>query len=117
MAHEPTPAIVRDFGEADHIGNDGEHPKLIGTNYDAVNFVRGLGNSGYKVQVVEHDCPNCGFDRMVRRWDVNPEHPDEVRYWCLYPNCPYYLSDKFRFAFEGRKSRGRGPVVFESGPV
>lgn len=107
MAPEPTPAIVRNFGQNDR------HTNVISTPYDSVSFSPGFGDSGYKLQVVEHDCPNCDFDRMVRRWDVSPETHDEARYWCLYPNCPHYLSDEFRFAFEGRKHDGRQPAIFD----
>lgn len=111
MAPDPTPAIVRDFNDTD------ANVREIGTHYDSVNFQPGLGDAGYKLQTVEHECPDCGFHCMVRRWDVRPEHPDEVRYWCLYPNCPHYLSDLFSYAFEGRKIGGRKPVVFEDAPV
>lgn len=93
--HEPVPAIVRDLTEQDkpaHVKYDMEN-KIIAQPRDTVTFSRGFGDSGYRVQVVEHECPNCQFDRMIRRIDVSPERRNEVRYWCLFPNCVHYASD------------------------
>lgn len=95
--HKPTPAIVRDYCDAD------DECTVLSTPYDRVSFTRGMGDSGYRVQVVEHDCPadHCSFDRMVRRVDVNPEFGTEVRYWCLSPNCGHYLGESMSYAFPG----------------
>lgn len=108
MAND-APAIVRDFEEKDG------RMDVLKTTTDTVTFNRGLGDSGYRVQLVEHDCPECSFDRMIRRWDVNVEFPDEVRYYCLNPNCPYFVRDRLSYACHGsypQNTRSK-PVVFE----
>lgn len=89
------PAILRPYIEADR-----ETP-VISTPYDGVSFSPGWGDSGYRVETVEHDCPECGFDRMVRRHDVHVESQDMVRYWCLNPNCLYFVSDYLSHACHG----------------
>ena len=83
--------------------------------YDSVNFVRGMGDSGYRVKTVEHTCPNCSFDRMICRHDVNPELPDELRFWCLNPNCKYFVRDELSYACNGSypQSKAMEPLVFE----
>lgn len=97
MGDDHPPAIVREFSEA-----DSEVP-ILSEPSNTVTHKRGYGESGYRVQVVEHECPACTlqFDRMVRRVDVYPELPHEVRYWCLNPNCAYYLRDTLSHAFHG----------------
>lgn len=104
--HEPVPAIVRDIDPdkdgGTRIPEYGERPeKIIGQPTDRVTHSRGFGDSGYRVQVVEHDCPECSFDRMIRRVDVSPESPDSVRYWCLNPNCVHYVRDHLSHACQG----------------
>lgn len=111
MSREITPAIVRSFGEADRSA------KVLSTPTDSVSFSRGWGDSGYRVEVVEHDCPadHCSFDRMVRRTDVSPERPQEVRYWCLNPNCVHFVSDTISYACKGTYPQRTTdePAVFE----
>lgn len=109
MADTNPPAIVRRFKPDDAV------PEVIREPANTVSFVRGWGDSGYKVQVVEHDCPNCGFDRMVRRWDVHGGMPDEVRYWCLMPNCHHFVSDEMSYACHGNSPQFKKtePTVFE----
>lgn len=100
-----TPAIVRDVCELDkplRIPHNGHAPDgIISQPMDTVTHSMGFGDSGYRVQVVEHDCPECGFDRMIRRIDVSPERRNEVRYWCLSPNCVHYVSDTLSYACKG----------------
>ncbi len=95
MADKTAPAIVRDVSETD------DESKIISQPTNTVSFTRGFGDSGYKVQVVEHECSACQFDRMIRRIDVSPERRDEVRYWCLNPNCKHYASDTLSYACKG----------------
>jgi len=95
MAKDVIPAILREW-----CAND-RSAVVRRTPYNGVTFTRGYGESGYKVQTVEHDCPECRFDRMVRRHDVHAESPDMVRYWCLNPNCMYYVSDYLSHACHG----------------
>lgn len=95
MAQDVIPAILREYMDADRFA------EVISTPYHGVDFRRGYGESGYKVETVEHECPECRFDRMVRRHDVHAESPDMVRYWCLNPNCMYYVSDYLSHACHG----------------
>ena len=108
--HQPTPSIVRDYSEADRSAT------VISTPYDGVSFRRGWGDTGYRVEIVELECPACGFDRMIRRVDVSPEFPDEVRYWCLNPNCVHYVSDHLSHACKGSypSNDTSEPAVFET---
>lgn len=107
------PAIVRDYTEAD------ADATVRSTPYDSVSHSPGWGDSGYRVQVVDHDCPHecCSFDRMVRRWNVNPELLDEVRYWCLNPNCRYFIGDELSYACRGSPPSNHEPVIFEKREV
>lgn len=108
--NDPTPAIVRDYSD------DDRDVEVLSTPTSTVTNSPGMGDSGYRVEVVEHDCPHCGFDRMVRRHDVNPEMRDEVRYWCLQPNCRYFVSDSLSYACHGNYPQGpnpKEPAVFE----
>jgi len=110
--YQPTPAIVRDVCETDgetRVPRTNGRPdpsrsdKIISQPKDTVTFTRGMGDSGYRVQVVKHDCPadHCSFDRMVRRIDVSPVAPNSVRYWCLNPNCVHYARDVLSHACGG----------------
>lgn len=107
---KPTPAIVRDVCDSDgetRVPQTNGRPdlsrsdKIISQPSDTVTFSRGLGDSGYLVQVVNHDCPECGFDSMIRRIDVSPERRNEVRYWCLHPNCVHFVRDHLSHACHG----------------
>lgn len=108
-----TPAIVRSFGEKDR------QTEVISTPYDKVSHRRGWGDTGYRVEVVEHDCPACNFDRMVRRHDVNAEMRDEVRYFCLNPNCGHFVQDSLSYAMHGNYPQRtvKEPAVFEASDV
>ena len=104
--YQPTPAIVRaidsDKDGQTYIPQYGEAPeKILSQPYDTVTHSRGFGDSGYRIQTVKHECPECGFDRMVRRVDVSPERRDEVRYWCLNPNCVHFVRDSLSYACSG----------------
>lgn len=92
---QDVPAILRDHSSEDR------DTTVLSTPYDGVSFRRGWGDSGYRVEVVEHECPECGFDRMVRRHDVHAESPDVMRYYCLNPNCLYFVSDNLSHAMNG----------------
>lgn len=96
---EPTPAIRRDY---DH---DRDRVTVVATMYDSVSFNRGLGDSGRRVELVENDCPFCGWETMVRRQYVNPECRDTVSYWCNNPSCRYH----HRSAVAGAKAPVRPP--------
>ena len=118
---DPVPAIVRGVTEADtptRIPTYGERPdKIISQPKDTVTHSRGWGDSGYRIQVVKHDCPECSFDRMVRRVDISPETETEVRYWCLNPNCAHYAGEHLSHACHGNYPQRQvsEPAVFESG--
>ena len=91
MRHDIAPAIGREYSEED-VDVD-----VISEICNRVTFHRGLGDTGYKIETVEKDCPSCSHDRMVRRVNVNPEIPDQVFYWCLSPTCPHFVSDQFSY--------------------
>jgi predicted RNA-binding Zn-ribbon protein involved in translation (DUF1610 family) len=116
---DQVPAIVRDIDPDKDAPTVTRHKnageKIISQPTDTVTFNRGMGDSGYRVQVVEHDCPECGFDRMVRRIDVSPVRPNEVRYWCLNPNCKYFVRDELSYAFNGSypQRTAETPAIFE----
>lgn len=107
--YQPTPAIVRAYtAENDDV-------PILSTPKNSVTFSRGWGDSGYKIQVVEHDCPVCGFDRMVRRLDVSPERRDSVRYWCCNPACVHFVRDSLSYATHGNYPQRdvSEPAVYE----
>lgn len=54
---------------------------------NSVRFVRGMGDSGRRVEIVERDCPTCNYDRAVRTTHVSPEEPETWAFDCLNPNC------------------------------
>ena len=106
---KPTPAVVRDWG------TDDAEARVLRTPRDTVSFSRGWGDTGYRVEVVEYPCPECGFDHMVRRTDVSPERPNEARYWCLNPNCVHFVRDALSYACKGSYPQRdvTEPAVFE----
>lgn len=110
MGETIPPAIVRTMNEGDRCAVE-----VVSTPYNGVSFTPGWGDSGYRVEVVEYECPECGFDRMIRRVDVNPEFPSEVRYWCLNPNCPHFVRTELSHDCHGSyPQRGVvGPKVME----
>lgn len=116
----PTPAIVRPV-DRDKDGRIrtpkfGKQPdKIINQPAHTISHSRGFGDSGYVVQTVEHECPECGFDRMVRRVDVSPERKNEVRYWCLNPNCVHFVRDELSHACKGSYPQRtvEEPKIFE----
>jgi len=123
-SYKPTPAIVRDVCQEDEPTtspiingktNAEQSDKIISEPTDTVTHNRGWGDSGYRVQVVNHECPECGFDRMVRRIDVSPGLPNEVRYWCLHPNCVHFVGDSLSYACHGNYPQRdtSTPAVFE----
>lgn len=94
-SHDPVPAITRP------ITDDDRDAEVLGTPMDTVSFTRGFGDSGTRVETVEHDCPACNFDRMVRRVNISPEDWNRVRYWCLNPNCAHFVRDHLSHACHG----------------
>jgi hypothetical protein len=105
----PVPAIVREYSDTD------SDVTVRSTVYDSVTFVRGFGDNGYRVETVEHDCPECQFDRMIRRHDVSPEMADEVRYFCLNPNCVHFVRTELSHACKGSypQRQTSEPEIFE----
>lgn len=90
-----TPAISRKFTDAD-IDAD-----VRSTVSNSVTHKRGFGDSGTRIQLVNHECPACSFDRMLRAVDVSPVNSDYVSYYCLNPNCAHYVSDEYSYACHG----------------
>lgn len=119
---EPTPAIVRTIDRDKDAPTTTRHEdadsKIVSEPTNTVTFSRGWGDSGYRVQVVNHDCPECSFDRMVRRIDVSPETRNEVRYWCLNPNCVHFVRDSLSHACHGNYPQRDTdePAVWEGAP-
>lgn len=62
-------------------------PRML---FDGVRFAFGYGETGQRIELVEHGCELCGYDRMVRTTRVNPEESDRVEYECNNPICPDY---------------------------
>lgn len=89
---KPAAALARDYNEEDR------DVAVVHKLYDTVTFQRGLGDSGRKLEVTEHECPRCSFDRTLREHRVNPERRDRVGYFCLCPGCPHYVGDTFSYA-------------------
>lgn len=101
---KPQPAIRREYSR---------HDREIETDvtvYDNVSFQRGFGNTGYRLELVEHDCPVCSHDRLLRRHRVNSESRDTAEYWCLNPVCAHYLADRFSYA---RTRQANKPALYD----
>jgi len=96
------PAIVREVQDADL---DAE---ILHTMYDKVTRSSGLGSHGYRLEVVEYECPACHYDRMIRQYKVNPEDSDRVTYYCNKPSCPHHVEGAFGYA---RGRRASKPVI------
>jgi hypothetical protein len=121
---EPTPAIVRSVSDEDlpiKLTKVNGHPsaeqtnKIINQPDNTVSYSRGFGESGYRIQTVEHNCPECDFDRMIRRVKISPMHDPELHYWCLNPNCVHYVRDNLSYACHGNYPQRdtSEPAVFE----
>jgi len=92
MTHDIAPAIRRSWKQRD------SEAEVLSTVEDKTRFHRGLGTSGRKVEHVEHECPRCTHDQMIRLVHVNPEERDGVSYWCLRPSCPHFVADELSWA-------------------
>ena len=90
--NKPAAALARSYNQEDR------DVEVIHKLYDTVSFTRGLGDSGRRIEVTEHECPKCGFDRTIREWRVSPVERDTVGYFCLCPGCPHYVGDTFSYA-------------------
>jgi len=88
-----TPAIAGHYSQKDR------EVTVISTARDTVSFQPGFGDSGGRIQIVEHDCPRCDHPTMLREWRVSPEFHDEVAYYCNNPQCRHYHADSFSYAF------------------
>jgi len=92
-----SPVIARRLQKADHptrVPTYGSKPeKILEEHHNDVSSIRGLGDSGTKVQSVFHRCPECNNDEMIRKISVKPETYDSVEYWCLDPACNHFVSD------------------------
>lgn len=83
MSQEVPPVIRRDVSEADR------NATTTGT----------VGSVGKKVEQTHGlECPQCGHDHLIRLRQVYPEEPDHVSYWCLNPQCRYFVSDQLTWA-------------------
>lgn len=61
---------------------------------NSVQSIRGLGDSGRKVRIVEYDCSQCGYDRARQTIDVNPEAPAGMCMKCMNPTCPNHYAKR-----------------------
>jgi len=93
MARQTTPAIAGHYSEEDR------DVSVISTAKDSVSFQRGFGESGRRIQIVEHECPKCEHPTMLREWRVNAEFRDDVAYYCNNPHCRYHHDGEFSYAF------------------
>jgi ssDNA-binding Zn-finger/Zn-ribbon topoisomerase 1 len=92
MSTEIPPAIRRAWNSTD---TDAE---VLHTVKDDTNFHRGFGRTGRRVEHVARECPCCGNDEMIRQVRLHPEERDGVKYWCLMPNCRYFVADELSWA-------------------
>jgi len=90
MNNDTPPVIIGDFDERD------ASVDVLYTLHDNVSFTRGLGDSGYRLALVEGpDCPVCGYDRLCREHRVKPDSTDHVKYYCTNPGCSNFCRDNF----------------------
>ena len=92
MRHEIPPAIRRDWTKAD---SDAKIEHIV---HDKSEFIRGMGDTGMKVEHVSYICPCCNHDEMIRLKHLNPADNHTVEYWCLMPNCRYFVADELSWA-------------------
>jgi predicted RNA-binding Zn-ribbon protein involved in translation (DUF1610 family) len=81
---------------------------------DDTTYHRGLGSAGQVIEHVQHPCPRCGHDETIRSIGVNIDARQDVEYWCLNPNCPYFVSDELSWATTGNPTAYRDRRVVES---
>lgn len=89
---DATPVIDRRFDI------DKDNVDVFHTIKDTVSHTRGLGDSGHRVEVVEKECPECGFAHLIRQHRVYPEERSVVSYHCLNVGCPYYHDGEYDYA-------------------
>lgn len=92
MGHDIPPAIRRTWTRAD------AEADVLAVIKDDTRFKRGLGRHGQVIEHVAHACPRCEHDETVRSKQVNIEARMDVEYWCLNPNCQYFVSDELSWA-------------------
>jgi len=91
--HDRQPVIRREWK------SDDSNAEIESTIHDNTSFHRGMGTSGRRVQHTSgYECPFCGHDEMIRLVHVAPDSRDSVQYWCLRPNCPYFIADELSWA-------------------
>lgn len=92
-----------------HYAEEDRNVSVISTPKNTVSLIRGLGESGYRIQIVEHYCPQCEHPTMLRHWQVYPEQRDTVAYYCNNPHCRYHHNGEFSYAmYHGPTD---GPVI------
>lgn len=92
MGHEIPPVIRRTWTRAD------SEAQVISEIKDDTTYHRGLGSAGQVIEHVKHACPRCGHDETIRSIGVNIDARQDVEYWCLNPNCPYFVADELSWA-------------------
>jgi predicted RNA-binding Zn-ribbon protein involved in translation (DUF1610 family) len=107
MSHDIPPAIRRAHKRED------ANVEVLHTVKEDTTFHRGLGTTGRTVEHVAHECPCCGNDRMIRLRQIYPEDRDGVSYWCLMPNCRYFVADELSWATKPHPEHvPDGPMVW-----
>lgn len=56
--------------------------------YSDVRSNPGFGDTGRYVDIVEHTCDSCGYDRAYRTTYLNPETREVPAIGCTNPVCP-----------------------------
>lgn len=92
MSRDVTPVIRRDWSK------DDSEAAVLGTVMDDTTFERGLGPRGKTVEWTNMACPCCDHHRTIRSVRVNPDRRNNVAYWCLNPQCRYFVSGELSWA-------------------
>jgi hypothetical protein len=62
---------------------------------NTVGSIKGLGESGKRVSILEEDCEKCGYDRQIKIEYINPTFGTDAVKKCMNPVCVDYHDGKF----------------------
>jgi ribosomal protein S27AE len=109
MSRDTMPVIRRDWTSED------SNVTVEATIEDDTRFHRGLGTSGRKVERTDKRCPWCGFKHTIRLRHIHPDDRDGVSYWCLNPQCSYFVNDELSWATKPHpEMKPDAPMVWQN---